>query len=86
MDEIQESMMGQLMMISTKNFVECFEQWKRCWENCVRSKVSTLKETKVSLSYVQCFLYLVSSSAEDSGLNLMSGHKVQISGLLRIKS
>ena len=34
------------------------------WENCVRSgpKVPTLKGTEVSLSCVQCFLYLISSS------------------------
>ena len=33
------------------------------WENCVWGpKVPTLKGTEVSLSYVQCFLYLVSSS------------------------
>ena len=29
------------------------------WENCMRSQVSTLKVTEVSLSYVQCFLYLL---------------------------
>ena len=32
------------------------------WENCVRSQVPPLKGTEASLSYVQCFLYLVSSS------------------------
>ena len=32
------------------------------WENCVRSKVSTMKGTEMSLSFVQCFLFLVSSS------------------------
>ena len=37
-DEIQENMMEQLMAIPTKDFVECFEQWKRHWENCVRSQ------------------------------------------------
>ena len=25
---------GQLMAIPTKDFAECFEQWKRRWENC----------------------------------------------------
>ena len=35
-NEIQESMTGQLMVIPTKDFAESFEQWKRCWENCVR--------------------------------------------------
>ena len=37
-DEIQENMTGQLMAIPTKDFTECFEQWKRHWENCVRSQ------------------------------------------------
>ena len=31
-------------------------------ENCVSPKVPTLKGTEASLSYVQCFLYFVSSS------------------------
>ena len=31
------------------------------WENCGRPKVLTLKGTEASLSYVTCFLYLVSS-------------------------
>ena len=46
-DEIQENMMGQLMTIG-----------RTLWG----SKVPTLKGTEASLSYVQCFLYLVSSS------------------------
>ena len=32
------------------------------WKNCVRSKSATLKGTEVLLSYVQRFLYFVSSS------------------------
>ena len=32
------------------------------WQNCVRTQGTTLKGTEVSLSYAQCFLYLVSSS------------------------
>ena len=36
------------------------------WENCVRSQVPTLKGTEASLSYVKCFLYLVSSSVSAS--------------------
>ena len=43
-DEIQENMMGQLMVIR-----------RIVWG----PKVSTLKGTEVSLSYIQCFLYLV---------------------------
>ena len=45
-DEIQENTMGQLM--ATGRAVEVQD--------------SNLKETEMSLSYVQCFLYLVSSS------------------------
>ena len=37
-DEIQENAMGQMMVILTKDFAECFEQWKRRWENCVKSQ------------------------------------------------
>ena len=36
-DEIQENTTRQLMVIPIKDFGECFEQWKRCWETCVRS-------------------------------------------------
>ena len=36
------------------------------WKNCVRSKVPTLKGTEASLSCIQCFLYLVSSSLDVS--------------------
>ena len=46
-DEIQENTMGQLMVIGIS-----------VWG----PKVPTLKGTEVSLSYIQCFLYLVSSS------------------------
>ncbi len=28
----------ELMAIPTKDFAECFEQWKRCWENCSSSQ------------------------------------------------
>ena len=37
-NEIQENTAMQLMAIPTKDFGECFEQWKRCWGNCVRSR------------------------------------------------
>ena len=46
-DEIQENVTGQLMVIG-----------KTLWG----PKVSTLKEPEASLSCVQCFLYLISSS------------------------
>ena len=36
--EIQKNTMGQLMAIPTKDFADCFEQWKRCWEKHVRSQ------------------------------------------------
>ena len=50
-DEIQENTMGQLMAIG-----------KTIWG----PKVPTLKGTEASLSYVQCFLYLISSSVKVS--------------------
>ena len=50
-DEIQDNTMGQLMVIG-----------KTVWG----AKVPPLKETEASLSYVQCFLYLLSSSINDS--------------------
>ena len=39
------------------------------WENCVSPKVHKLKGTEGSLSYAQCFLYLVSSSLNVSIFN-----------------
>ena len=36
--EIQENTTGRLMAIPTKDVAECFEQWKRPWENWVRSQ------------------------------------------------
>ena len=50
-NEIQENMTGQLMAIG---------------RNMWGPKVPTLKGTEVSLSYVQCFLYLVSSPVNAS--------------------
>ena len=37
-DEIQGNTMGQQMASPTKDFAECFEQWKRHRENCVKSQ------------------------------------------------
>ena len=53
-DEIQENTTGHLMVIRT------------VWG----PKVLTLKETEVSSSYVQCFLYLVSSSINASTFHI----------------
>ena len=50
-DEIQENMMGQLMVTG-----------RTAWG----PEVPTLKGTEVSLSWVQCFLYLASSSIDVS--------------------
>ena len=36
----EENTTGQVMAIPTKEFAESFEQWKRHWENCVRSQGS----------------------------------------------
>ena len=51
MDEIQEYKMGQLMVVG-----------RTAWG----STKSTVKETEMSSSYVQCFLNLVSSSVNVS--------------------
>ena len=72
--EIQENMMGQLMVIG-----------RTTWG----SMVPTLKGTEVSLSYVQSFLYLVSSSINVSILHitwldtLWTGH-VHIENILTV--
>ena len=52
--------MGQLMAIPTKDFAERFEQWKRCWENCVRSQGAYFEEDRVIT--VPRTMFLVSSS------------------------
>ena len=54
-DEIQENMMGQLMVTGRTVWVP---------------KVPTLKGAKASLSHVQCFLYLVSSSINISHFHI----------------
>ena len=54
-NEIQENKMGQLMATG-----------RTVWG----AKVPTLKATEVSLSYVQCFLYLVSPSINVSILHI----------------
>ena len=59
-DEIQENIMGQLMAIPTKDFAECFVQWKRCWENCVRSQ-GTYFEGDFEGIIVLCTMFLVGS-------------------------
>ena len=58
MDKIQENMMGQLMVILTKDLDSGRDTGRAVWG----PKVPTLKGTEVPLSYVQCFLYLLSSS------------------------
>ena len=45
-----------------QRILQCFEQWKRHWENCVRSRGAYFDGTEASLPYAQCFLYLVASS------------------------
>ena len=42
--EIQDNTMGQLMEIPTNDFAECFEQWKRCWENHVKFQGAYFEE------------------------------------------
>ena len=42
------------------------------WENCVRAQVTPLKGTEASFPYVQCLLYLVSSSIKISIFHITS--------------
>ena len=51
--------MGQLMTIPAKDFAEYFEQWKRCWENCVRSQGAYFEGDWGII--VLCIMFLVSS-------------------------
>ena len=55
-DEIQENTVGQLMAIG-----------RTVWG----PKLTTLKGTDTSLSYVQCFLYIVSSSVNVSNFHII---------------
>ena len=51
------------------------------WENCVRSQEAYFKGIEVSLSYVQCFLYLVPSSINVSIIvhgSILSGQTLHI--------
>ena len=60
-DEIQENAIGQLTRISTKGFQSVLNSGRDAGRTVWGLKVPTLKGTEASLSYVQCFLYLVSS-------------------------
>ena len=35
--EVQKNRTGQLLATPTKDFAECFEHWKRGWENCAEA-------------------------------------------------
>jgi hypothetical protein len=37
-NEIKENATRQLMAIPKKEFSDCFEKWKECWDKCVRSQ------------------------------------------------
>ena len=57
-DEIQENMTEQLMAIPTKDFVDCFEQWKGCRVNCVRSQGAYFERNWGII--VLCSVFLIS--------------------------
>ena len=57
-NQIQKNRMGQLMVIPTEDFAECFEQWKRRWENSVRSQGACFERDWSII--VLCTLFLVS--------------------------
>ena len=67
--EDHKHMTGQLIAIPTKDFAECFEQWKRCWENCVRSE-GAYSEGVIVL----CTMFLVSSSINAYFSHYMAGY------------
>ena len=69
-DELQENTMGQLIVIPTEDFAECFEQWKRCWENCVRSQ-GAYSEGDWGI-IVLCTMFLVPSSINVSFSHYMA--------------
>ena len=61
-NESQENTTGQLMVIPTKDFEEGFEQWKRHWENCVRSQGAYLEGdwgviVLWTMFFISCILY-----------------------------
>ena len=64
MGEIQENMTGQLMEIPTNDFAVHFEQWKRSWENCVRSQGAYFEQPTESDAYwdviILCTVFPVS--------------------------
>ena len=49
---------------SNKGFIQCSDQWKRCWENCVRSQGTYLEGGWGVI--VICIMFLVSSSTNVS--------------------
>ena len=51
---------GQLIVIPTKDFAECFEQWKRHWENCVRYHGACFEGDWGPI--VLCTMFLISPS------------------------
>ena len=59
-NEIQENTTGQLLVIPTKDFAECFEQWKWHWESCLRSQSACLQGDWGVI--VPCTMCLVSLS------------------------
>ena len=72
-DEIPENIKGQLMAIPTKDFAEWFEQWRRCWENYVRSQGAYTEGDWGVIVLCTIFLCLVSSS-----INVSTFHSAQL--------
>jgi len=42
---IQENEIRELRAITESAFQEEFQQWKKCWERCIASRVDQLKGT-----------------------------------------
>ena len=58
--------MGQLMAFPKKDFADVLSRGR----DAGRTQGAYLKGTEASLSYVQCFLYLVSSSINVSNFHI----------------
>ena len=73
----QENTIGQLMAIPTQDFADVLNSERDTERTVGGSKVTTWKVTEVSLSYEQCFLYLVFSSIK---ISILPSHGWILSG------
>ena len=84
-DEIQENRMEQLMAIKNKILQSVLNNGRDGGRTVWGPKVPTWKRTEVPLSYIQCLLYLVSSSINIS-IFCITWLDIFWTGLIYIKS